>query len=81
MVYFVYAIIGMSLFTGEEVYALFAASASSTASPLHPYSPRPLGIRRGPQYYLNADAHFENFGTALITLIRCSTGENWNGIM
>lgn len=29
----------------------------------------------------NADANFDSFGIALITLFRCSTGENYNGIM
>jgi hypothetical protein len=32
-------------------------------------------------YYLNRDAHFNNFGSAFITLVRCATGENYNGIM
>lgn len=39
------------------------------------------GIRQSNQYYLFKDANFEDFGKAFITLIRCSTGENWNGIM
>ena len=39
------------------------------------------GIRRTDQYYMNDDAHFESFPIAFITLFRCITGENWNGIM
>ncbi|GMH79423.1 hypothetical protein TL16_g08140 [Triparma laevis f. inornata] len=29
----------------------------------------------------NQDANFRNFGTAFMTLLRFSTGENWNGFM
>jgi len=29
----------------------------------------------------NVDANFRNFGTAFVTLLRFSTGENWNGFM
>jgi len=29
----------------------------------------------------NSDAHFRNFGTAFVTMLRFSTGENWNGYM
>lgn len=28
-----------------------------------------------------SDANFDTFGLAFITLVRASTGENWNGIM
>merc|ERR1711871_944264 len=28
-----------------------------------------------------ARANFRNFPTAFLTLVRCSTGENWNGMM
>jgi hypothetical protein len=30
---------------------------------------------------LGPNAHFRDFGTALLLLIRASTGENWNGVM
>jgi hypothetical protein len=30
---------------------------------------------------LDAHANFRNFGTALLTLFRFTTGENWNGFM
>lgn len=30
--------------------------------------------------YLNEQANFQSFGTALLTLIRISTGESWNKI-
>ena len=39
------------------------------------------GIRRTDEYYLNGDAHFESFPIAFITLFRCISGENWNGLM
>lgn len=32
-------------------------------------------------FYLNRHANFRSFGTAMLTLVRASTGENWNGIM
>jgi hypothetical protein len=35
------------------------------------------GVRSTGIYYINDDANFESFATAMITLIRCSTGENW----
>lgn len=54
LAFFVYAIVGMSLFAG---------------------------IRRNGIYFLHSDAHFETFGSSFITLVRASTGENWNGIM
>lgn len=31
--------------------------------------------------YLSAQANFQSFESAMLTLIRSSTGENWNGIM
>ena len=31
--------------------------------------------------FINSQAHFKTFYITLITLFRCSTGENWNGIM
>lgn len=31
--------------------------------------------------YLNADANFCSFPRALLTMFRCATGEDWNGIM
>ena len=31
--------------------------------------------------YLNADANFCTFPVAMLTMLRCSTGESWNGIM
>eukprot|EP00937_MAST-01D_sp_MAST-1D-sp2_P000780 g780.t1 len=31
--------------------------------------------------FLNRHAHFNDLGTAMLTLFRCSTGESWNGIM
>lgn len=31
--------------------------------------------------FVNEHANFESFGSAMITLFRCSTGESWNGIM
>jgi hypothetical protein len=37
------------------------------------------GIRYG--RYLTPDANFDSFGVAVMTLIRCATGENFNGIM
>jgi hypothetical protein len=30
---------------------------------------------------LNAQANFRTFGNAMLTLVRCSTGEFWNGLM
>jgi len=30
---------------------------------------------------LDVHANFQDFGTALLTLIRCMTGESWNLIM
>ena len=36
-------------------------------------------VRRGD--YLDRHANFENFGRALLTLFRISTGESWNAIM
>ena len=30
---------------------------------------------------LSSDANFNNIGTAIFTLFRCSTGEDWNKIM
>lgn len=32
------------------------------------------GVRQSNQYYLYKDANFEDFASAFITLIRCSTG-------
>ena len=32
-------------------------------------------------YFTLEDANFETFGLSLMTLVRGSTGENWNGIM
>jgi len=37
------------------------------------------GVRHGA--FINDDANFCTFGTAALTLFRCSTGEGWNGIM
>ena len=31
--------------------------------------------------YLNHNANFCNFPTAMLTMLRCSTGESWNGLM
>lgn len=31
--------------------------------------------------FINGDANFSTFYLALITLFRCATGEDWNGIM
>ena len=31
--------------------------------------------------YLNADANFCSFWRAMLTMFRCATGEDWNGIM
>ena len=31
--------------------------------------------------YLNADAHFCSFPRAVLTMFRCATGEDWNGLM
>ena len=31
--------------------------------------------------FINSDANFEGFGSALLTLARCITGESYNGIM
>ena len=31
--------------------------------------------------YLNAEANFCSFETAMLTMFRCATGEEWNGIM
>ena len=31
--------------------------------------------------YLNTEANFCSFGTAALTMFRCATGEDWNGIM
>jgi hypothetical protein len=33
------------------------------------------------QKELNANTNFSNFGTALVTLVRCATGEKWNDLM
>ena len=33
------------------------------------------------QETLNRHANFENFGRAILTLLRVATGENWVGIM
>ena len=30
---------------------------------------------------MDTHANFSNFGYAILTLLRVSTGENWNGIM
>ena len=49
---FVYAVLGMELFSG---------------------------VMWGD--YLNADANFCSFGVAMLTMFRCATGEDWNGIM
>ncbi len=35
------------------------------------------GVRAADVYNLNADVHFNDFATSFMTLIRCSTGENW----
>ena len=34
-----------------------------------------------PQEVMNRHSSFENFGRALLTLLRVSTGEGWVGIM
>jgi Ion transport protein len=39
------------------------------------------GVRFGYDGYLTADANFNSFALAMLTLFRCSTGENFNGIM
>ena len=49
---FVYAVLGMELFSG---------------------------VMWGE--YLNAEANFCSFGVAMLTMFRCATGEDWNGIM
>ena len=36
-------------------------------------------VAHGP--YLNADANFCSFPVSMLTMLRCSTGESWNGIM
>ncbi|KAJ9470512.1 Muscle calcium channel subunit alpha-1 [Diplonema papillatum] len=37
------------------------------------------GVRRGA--YLAYHSNFDNFGSAVLLLFRCCTGEDWNGIM
>ena len=34
-----------------------------------------------PQSELNNKANFQNIGNAILTLLRCATGEAWNNIM
>jgi hypothetical protein len=40
-----------------------------------------FNFRSQSEGYLNEDANFESFFRSFITLFRCSTGENFNGIM
>jgi hypothetical protein len=42
---------------------------------MHLFSALPMGT------YINEDANFSSFGLALLTLVRCTTGEEWNGLM
>jgi Ion transport protein len=39
------------------------------------------GIRYGYQGFLTPQANFDTFSVAMLTLYRCTTGENFNGIM
>ena len=38
-------------------------------------------IEVGDFYYINSQANFRTFYSAMITLFRASTGESWNGLM
>ncbi len=38
-------------------------------------------IEMGDHYYINSQANFRTFYSAMITLFRASTGESWNGLM
>lgn len=39
------------------------------------------GVRYGWDGYLSPEANFDSFFTSMLTLFRCSTGENYNGIL
>ena len=42
---------------------------------MHLFSTLPFGT------FINEDANFASFGLSLLTLIRCTAGESWNGLM
>jgi len=63
--FYIFSVIGMVLFSGTR-YSAAAFGAQSPAAGSGSYGP---------------NANFESFWVSAITLFRCSTGEDWNGIM
>lgn len=58
--------IGMFLLLIYYVYAVGG---------MHLFSTLPFGT------FINEDANFSSFGLSLLTLVRCTAGEDWNGLM
>ena len=65
IVFFIFTVVGMNIFSGIR-YSAAAAGASSEAAGSGSYGP---------------NANFDSFWGTALTLFRCSTGEDWNGLM
>jgi len=56
----------MLVLKGHNSISLFCFAECSQSHPCQGFGPH---------------AHFRNFGTAMLTLFRIATGDNWNGIL